>query len=94
MQRSTNLHVRNVVLIPIAAYSAGAAAVPFVYSTPIGRTCWEIIIYSLFLSPCVGILALWRILKGDRSLPIIITALLGLCGTLSWAYTIVKRLTI
>jgi hypothetical protein len=87
------VRVSNAFLLPIAIYSAAAAALPLISRTPVGRGWWEVIVYSLFLSPTVGILALWRILKCDRSPILILTALLGVGGTLIWVCVIYKNLT-
>jgi len=94
MKRSKDTLINSVFLVPVAIYALGAAVIPVVWPKLFRGALAEIIIWSLFLSPTIALLGIWRVWKRDSSIPILVSTVFGIIGTLFWIYGLWKKISL
>lgn len=87
-----DINIKNASVVPVAMYSVVAATIPLLAHTPLTEAVKLTVFPSLFLSPAVGLLAVLRFAKGDRSRSILFSAALGTIGTVCWVFILSRKL--
>lgn len=88
MKDIARLSFNNVLLLPIACYALGSALAGVLRPELLEGNWAQVMIFSLFLSPALAALAVWRFLKGEKSIVLLISFLSGATGVLCWSYLI------
>ena len=92
MKTFGRLRLSDVFLLPIAGYALGGAVIVLLCPS-LMKTPWrEILIHSLLVSPALALLAAWTVIKGEKSLSIILSATAGTLGTICWIYIFWQKL--